>query len=122
MAYVYACNYDLYENDDGRLVPFLGIQYGELKGYTGSELTTFNAKFSAVSDIIEGLKSAGTLTVTELEGTNSIAKTRVYTFTTEVAETYFQDIKDTENAEITASIVADEKVTVTPNFWTDRTP
>jgi hypothetical protein len=124
MAYVYIANHLIYTNADGTTTQFDCKDYGTVKGLSGSDLTTTNAKFDAFETVMQPLIDAGTLVVE-----NSPADAEViyqkYTFTTTPppAETWFDEIVD-DSAD--ASAIFDEmhndaNVTWTARFWSDRT-
>lgn len=86
MAYVYVAYKDYYTKTDGTVVKFLPMEYGELAGMTGDDLTAFDAAFASYNARLDGLVSDGTMTVEDLSG---IALK--YTFSSPVAETIFED-------------------------------
>ena len=123
MAYVYIANHLIYTNADGTTTQFDCKDYGSVKGLTGSDLTTTNAKFAAFDTVMQPLIDAGTLVV-ENSPADAEVKYQKYTFTTTPppAETYFDDIvgDDADAAAVIDEIQADSNVTWTTRSWVDR--
>ncbi len=95
MAYVYIANDLIYTHANTVTTQFEPKDYGSVKGLTGSDLTTTNAKFAAFDTAMQPLIDAGTLVV-ENSPADAEVKYQKYTFTTTPppAETYFGDILD----------------------------
>lgn len=124
MAYVYIANHLIYTNADGTTTQFDCKDYGSVKGLTGSDLTTTNAKFAAFDTVMQPLIDAGTLVV-ENSPADAEVKYQKYTFTTTPppAETWFDEIVD-DSADATAifdEMHNDANVTWTTRSWSDRT-
>ena len=124
MAYVYIANDLIYTHANTVTTQFDCKDYGSVKGLTGSDLTTTNAKFAAFDTAMQPLIDAGTLVV-ENSPADSAVSYKKYTFTTTPppAETYFDDIPE-NNADAGAvldEILADANVTWTTRSWVDRT-
>ena len=123
MAYVYIANHLIYTHANTVTTQFECRDYGSVKGLTGSDLTTTNAKFAAFDTVMQPLIDAGTLVV-ENSPADAEVKYQKYTFTTTPppAETYFDDIvgDDADAAAVIDEIQADSNVTWTTRSWVDR--
>lgn len=123
MAYVYIANHVIYTHANTATTQFDCKDYGSVKGLSGSDLTTTNAKFAAFETVMQPLIDAGTLVV-ENSPADTEVKYQKYTFTTTPppAETYFDDIlDDADAADVIAEMHDDSNITWTARFWSDRT-
>jgi len=123
MAYVYIANHLIYTHANAVTTQFDCKDYGTVKGLTGSDLTTTNAKFAAFDTVMQPLIDAGTLVV-ENSPADSEVQYQKYTFTTTPppAENWFDAIVD-DNADATAvfeEMHDDSNVTWTTRSWFDR--
>ena len=122
MAYVYIANDLIYTHANTVTTQFEPKDYGSVKGLTGSDLTTTNAKFAAFDTAMQPLIDAGTLVV-ENSPADAEVKYQKYTFTTTPppAETYFDDIlDDADAAAVDQEMHDDSNVTWTTRSWFDR--
>jgi len=123
MAYVYIANDLIYTHANTVTTQFDCKDYGSVKGLTGSDLTTTNAKFDAFDTAFQPLIDAGTLVIQDSPDGVALSY-KTFTFTTDpvTVDTYFNDIYDNnaEVKEVVDEIQADDNVTWTTREWIDR--
>ena len=124
MAYILIANDLIYTHDDATTTQFECRDYGTVKGLTGSDLSTMNARFGAYDTAMQPLIDAGTLVVEDSPADSEVSYKK-YTFTTDPvpSEDWFADIvaNDADAQSVNDEMQADANVTWTTRSWTDRT-
>jgi hypothetical protein len=122
MAYVYIANDLIYTHANTVTTQFHCEDYGSVKGLTGSDLTTMNAKFAAFFTAFQPLIDAGTLVIQDSPDGVALSY-KTFTFTTDPvpSEDWFNDLYDDADVkDVVDEIKADENVTWTTKEWIDR--